>query len=1264
MRKHYFLTPLILCMTGLVTAPALAQEGEGDTVHILRPMIRADRDQPTLCLETDQSLDRDHPIKTVAHFTIEPKEIQTAASPQPITTVIDGRNICFEGLTHRGAYNLTLDRLQSSHGGRLAETYKLEFTVPDRHPTLAFVGTDVEHGFTVMGERPLKLRTMNANKIHIDLYRVDNPDYLAEAWRLRLQARLAPSEGVYFAKHKANLVWQQDLDPGNHPNQYIEQSINLPAQKSGLFMLLATAPQTESQGKKNTLAPMAVSWFLQSDLTLHAVQGDEGMTLLGEKRKTAEVAPDLAITLYNDNQEIVAHGTTNATGSAFMTWPQTKDKANATYVAVAKDNNGQLAFADINAGRTNPFVIASNDNSSNDPTHPHVSGVGAGPQFTLSTDRSVLPADGAVTLTVKSIDANGMPLPHQVGRINAQWLSNDKPFPDYAGYRFGASTSETVAPSTIAQFVTDATGTAHVKASVPGEKAAALKALHLYADPEAGGAETRHDLILYPRSNDIVVGIKAARADARFMDNTLARFSVIALDSDGHRRALPDARYRIVEDGRYFEWYPVDGRWDYKPLRQERYIAGGSVDIPVNDEAKIEWLVSAGNYRLDILSADGRVITRLPFGAGWNTEDLPMALDGLTLRTDERHNIHYTLPNPAIVTTVISDTRIRKISHELQNKGEHTLVIDSGTNPGSDIKVSVMAEPSHQGGQIHINRNDKTNSAAKMPVIADKKDPASISAQVPESMGTRDLAHAQLTLRNTTAHVQSYKISFAASTGIKFDRQPPSGITLEPAQEKTIDLAMRIAGNNRKAVLTLDLSDDPKHHLVRSWPIDSAADPARWEQDTPHTLTPQQSITLPAGVFIMGHLVAPTFPSLLETLIKTIPYGTQEIAAWLELTTDIKSLLIDSGIITEFRLAEKQQSLIQQLLARQNNDGGFPVGTGHESDLATTTMAVRALDKLTLPEAKGRAAGWMKHYLDNGWFAEGERPARAAAYDVLAQSDSVDISGLHYFADTSDKLPAAAAAHLANAFDALHDRLNTDLWRERAHRHEAEAVAVLIHNPAEDVNRYRKFITSWAGQAQSSLMDQIAFVKTLWTFNQRLGDLSLANLPTATGLSFRNLDTPLNTQNTGMTEIQVASLHNAAAKANQGPALRRRIYETNGIDITDNPAVTAGTTYVMMIEGKMDDDAVKSLIIRDQAHSDFIAISCALPNTIQTGDDLTWLHQQTLSPLQDCRFDDHFLTAHIPAPTGDDATWRIAYLVKARLGGTFMSRLPEVRPYD
>ncbi len=97
--------------------------------------------------------------------------------------------------------------------------------------------------------------------------------------------------------------------------------------------------------------------------------------------------------------------------------------------------------------------------------------------------------------------------------------------------------------------------------------------------------------------------------------------SLIAVDSDGQRIAFEKAEWQLERIRTDFQWYKIDGRWNYEPIRSRSRVAQGetilSADTPATLTMPVEW----GQYELTVSDPSGRIVpVSLAFNAGWYVE--------------------------------------------------------------------------------------------------------------------------------------------------------------------------------------------------------------------------------------------------------------------------------------------------------------------------------------------------------------------------------------------------------------------------------------------------------------------------------------------------------------------------------------------------------------------------------------------------------------------------------------------------------------------
>jgi uncharacterized protein YfaS (alpha-2-macroglobulin family) len=328
------------------------------------------------------------------------------------------------------------------------------------------------------------------------------------------------------------------------------------------------------------------------------------------------------------------------------------------------------------------------------------------PHMEVMADRAVLDSSGAVVLTLKSVTDTGAPAPYIAGRILVRWTAPDTLI-GWNDYHFGGGEKKDGVPTSIAAFITDANGMAHLTLALkPPDDSAPLHTavINVQSDPVAGVLDP-DPLSLPVKPINYIVGVKPLAPDGKFAENSLARFDVIALDGDGKRRVADDLEYQIYEEGRSFAWFQTEGRWDYKPLQQRRRIGGGTIPVRADGDNVIHWPVTAGAYTLEITDTNGSLLARATFNAGWGLlrsnetkpSDLALTPAAPSVEPGTAAKIAFKLDHPAIITAVVADDRIRKVIHEEHAAGDGTFEFIPEESWGNRIRVKVKAQLA--GGQ-------------------------------------------------------------------------------------------------------------------------------------------------------------------------------------------------------------------------------------------------------------------------------------------------------------------------------------------------------------------------------------------------------------------------------------------------------------------------------------------------------------------------------------------------------------------------------------
>jgi len=154
---------------------------------------------------------------------------------------------------------------------------------------------------------------------------------------------------------------------------------------------------------------------------------------------------------------------------------------------------------------------------------------------------------------------------------------------------------------------------------------------------EAGGRAVERSLDIAVRPSADMIGIRPDFAGDEVPQGGTARFSLIASDSSGQRKAIPGALWKLVKIERNYQWYRSGNYWNYEPVTFTEAVASGTIDIAADSEVSISQAVDWGRYRLEIETPDpAGPATSYEFDAGWFvTASSTETPDGLEIALDK-----------------------------------------------------------------------------------------------------------------------------------------------------------------------------------------------------------------------------------------------------------------------------------------------------------------------------------------------------------------------------------------------------------------------------------------------------------------------------------------------------------------------------------------------------------------------------------------------------------------------------------------------------
>lgn len=325
-------------------------------------------------------------------------------------------------------------------------------------------------------------------------------------------------------------------------------------------------------------------------------------------------------------------------------------------------------------------------------------------EFDLSAEDTQLPADGTLKARVSGRFLYGAPASglYLEGDLTVRPTNRIEAFPDYS---FGLQ-DEDVIPvyKTLTDLpVTDENGDAVVEIAADGlpQSTRPLTAQVNMRMREGGGRAVERSLSLSVERPQAVLGIKPHFETGGLGQGETAAFSVIAVAPDGKAVPMAGLSWELLKIERNFQWYRVDGTWNYEPVNYTTRVANGRLDLDDSTPGEIASQVAWGRYRLEIASDDPNgPAASYEFHAGWYVEvaasDTP---DMLQVTLDKEHyspgetarvNLESRFDGTALVM-VVGDRLIDMKAVEVKaGSTVAELQVDDSWGPGAYVTATVF----------------------------------------------------------------------------------------------------------------------------------------------------------------------------------------------------------------------------------------------------------------------------------------------------------------------------------------------------------------------------------------------------------------------------------------------------------------------------------------------------------------------------------------------------------------------------------------------
>jgi len=293
--------------------------------------------QPRLCLQFSEGLAR-APTDLAKFLSVDGRD--------PQSLVIEGRQLCLEGLAHGRRYEVRLRAgLPSETGETLLKASELSVLMQDRAASVRATGRS--YVLPSRGQNGIPLVTVNTDKVAVEVYRVGDRSLATALTGGDLMKQLAGHDLEALRERTGARIYSGTLEVGKKLNEEVTTAVPVSEAvgglKPGVYALVA-----KPSGTRDDDDARATQWFIVSDLGLTAFTGDDGIHAFVRSLASAEPAAAAAVKLVARNNEVLGTAKTDASGYArFEAGLKRGEGGMAPAVLVAEAAGGDYAFLDL-----------------------------------------------------------------------------------------------------------------------------------------------------------------------------------------------------------------------------------------------------------------------------------------------------------------------------------------------------------------------------------------------------------------------------------------------------------------------------------------------------------------------------------------------------------------------------------------------------------------------------------------------------------------------------------------------------------------------------------------------------------------------------------------------------------------------------------------------------------------------------------------------------------------------------------------------------
>ncbi|MFI0397190.1 alpha-2-macroglobulin family protein [Paracoccus sp. p1-h21] len=318
--------------------------------------------------------------------------------------------------------------------------------------------------------------------------------------------------------------------------------------------------------------------------------------------------------------------------------------------------------------------------------------------FTPDLPEGPLRAGGDVALSLEARWLFGAPaagLPVEVGLRHAP----ARTVPGFAGVQFGRHDAEaTPEYDSLPGGQTDAQGRFATDLHLPQAQPPAIRSTDVIVSVREGaGRPVERVATRLVMPGQPALGVKPMFTDGVVSEGTEARFELAAAAPDLSAVQLP-VQWVLNRIDTDYQWYALDGRWNWEPVVRRRKIAGGEA---VTGQSEIAVPVEWGEYELVVTQAEGQAApASVLFQAGWGAaalggtetpDRLTVSLDRPDYRSGDTARVHVTARAAGQAVVSVLSNRVVSLDVVALNTGQNTISLPVTDDWGAGAYVTVSA---------------------------------------------------------------------------------------------------------------------------------------------------------------------------------------------------------------------------------------------------------------------------------------------------------------------------------------------------------------------------------------------------------------------------------------------------------------------------------------------------------------------------------------------------------------------------------------------